>query len=56
MNNHSHNSSNIEFKNPNSTPKNQKSCSIGQILAITIPIGLVALFCAIFLPIYLRNH
>ena len=31
-------------------------CSVAQLLAIFIPIGLLGLFCAIFLPIYLTHH
>ena len=48
-------SSNIA--NPIFTHSNNSCpCSLVQILAITIPLSLVGLFCAIFLPIYLTKH
>ena len=31
-------------------------CSVSQLLSIFIPISLLGLFCAIFLPIYLITH
>ena len=37
-------------------PKSSCPCSVAQLLAIFIPIGLLGLFCAIFLPIYLTHH
>jgi predicted esterase len=45
--------------NPSYNNLAQKSscpCSVAQLLAIFIPIGLLGLFCAIFLPIYLTHH
>ena len=51
--------SKIHFDNTeNSFVKKGLPCSIGQLLAIFIPLTLLGLFCAIFLPIYLTrdNH
>ena len=58
------NSSAINFDNPNNYPtspnigtsNNSCPCSVAQLLAIAIPLSLLGLFCAIFLPIYLTKH
>ena len=51
----------ISEANPNTHPNSVDSksscpCSVSQLLAIFIPIGILGLFCAIFLPIYLTHH
>ena len=51
----------VSQANPNKYPivgdnKSSCPCSVAQLLAIFIPIGLLGLFCAIFLPIYLTHH
>ena len=48
---------NNKINNISIKPDKDKKCfSKGQILAIIIPIGLLALLCAIYLPIYLTKH
>ena len=43
--------------NPNIDASNNSSpCTLAQILAVVIPLSLLGLFCAIFLPIYLTKH
>lgn len=52
------NTSEINFT-PNSNmaaSSNSCPCSLAQILALAIPLSLLGLFCAIFLPIYLTKH
>jgi len=57
------NSSAINFDNSNyptnpdiGTSNNSCPCTVAQILAVAIPLSLLGLFCAIFLPIYLTKH
>ena len=58
---HNTTNSNISINNLKTYQNIQSSksscpCSIGQLLSIFIPISLIGLFCAIFLPIYLTHH
>ncbi len=51
---------NIHVQNSNNFPQQTQSskmpCTIGQLLAIFIPVAIAGLFAAIFVPIYVHHN
>ena len=45
-----------EIKTEKNESNNNSSCSTTQLIIIIVPIVVVILFCAIFIPVYVKNH